>query len=87
MLSVWLRDGLGLLFGLTSGFGFGAGAGIFIFGPEIRGAGMLMSGALIDGSAMSPGSIARAEMDRHESRVADNIMLPNLIILLAFTLR
>jgi hypothetical protein len=45
------------------------------------GTGMVMSGTDMLGSAMSPGSRARAGIDKHESNIDDRIMYPSLILL------
>jgi hypothetical protein len=49
-----------------------------MFGLVIIGFGMFMFGALMLGAAISPGSIAQ---DKHESNIANNSKLANLILL------
>jgi hypothetical protein len=65
---------------LVSGFGMSM-LGPELAGPVMVGTGMVMSGTDMLGSAMSPGSRARAGIDKHESNIDDRIMHPSLILL------
>jgi len=77
---VWIVLLLGSISDLVSGFGISM-LGPELAGPVMIGAGMFIFGTDMLGSAMSPGSRARAGIDKHESNIDDRIMHPRLILL------